>query len=167
MNWNQEELEQWVLAARQKEEDSLTMEKYRRADEAKIKELNLQIEKLTVEVTRKQNELEQEITETQTSQIELDKTAEEFRRQHDERHKLFEQWQEVTENIARRDQAIRNEGERFADIKMKINANKYALEERKKHLNDARGDNKKIEMANTFLERKIIEKRGENKKIEE
>ncbi len=53
MNWNQEELEQWVLAARQKEEDSLTMEKYRRADEAKIKELNLQIEKLTVEVTRK------------------------------------------------------------------------------------------------------------------
>jgi len=50
---------------------------------------------------------------------------------------------------------------------MKINANKYALEERKKHLNDARGDNKKIEMANTFLERKIIEKRGENKKIEE
>lgn len=40
------------------------MEKYRRGDEAKIKELNLQIEKLTVEVTRKQNELEQEITET-------------------------------------------------------------------------------------------------------
>ena len=89
MNWNQEELEQWVLAARQKEEDSLTMEKYKRGDEAKIKELNLQIEKLTVEVSRRQNELDREITETQTAQIELDKTAEEFRRQHDERHKLF------------------------------------------------------------------------------
>jgi len=48
MNWNQEELEQWALAARQKEEDNLTLEKYRRADEAKIKELTLQIEKLTV-----------------------------------------------------------------------------------------------------------------------
>ena len=47
MNWNQEELEQWALAARQKEEDNLTLEKYRRADEAKIKELTLQIEKPT------------------------------------------------------------------------------------------------------------------------
>ena len=67
MNWNQEELEQWVLAARQKEEDTLTMEKYRRADEAKIKELNLWIEKLTIENTRKQQELEKEITETQAA----------------------------------------------------------------------------------------------------
>jgi len=31
------------LAARQKEEDNLTLEKYKRADEVKIKELNLQI----------------------------------------------------------------------------------------------------------------------------
>lgn len=38
---------------------------------------------------RKQNELEQEITETQAAQIELDKTAEEFKKQHEERHKLF------------------------------------------------------------------------------
>eukprot|EP00435_Cladocopium_sp_Y103_P019494 s3290_g4.t1 len=28
MNWNQEELEQWAIAARQKEEDELTLEKY-------------------------------------------------------------------------------------------------------------------------------------------
>jgi len=47
MNWNQEELEQWSLAAKQKEEDNLALEKYRRHDEIKIKELNLEIEKLT------------------------------------------------------------------------------------------------------------------------
>ncbi|OLQ09005.1 Coiled-coil domain-containing protein 39 [Symbiodinium microadriaticum] len=35
MNWNQEELEQWAIAARQKEEDELTLEKYRRADDSK------------------------------------------------------------------------------------------------------------------------------------
>lgn len=67
MNWNQEELEQWALAARQKEEDNLTLEKYRRADEAKIKELTLNIEKLTVEVAGKSKELEKEVTETQAS----------------------------------------------------------------------------------------------------
>ena len=48
MNWNQEELEQWALAAKQKEEDNLALEKYKRADDIKIKELNLEIERLTV-----------------------------------------------------------------------------------------------------------------------
>ena len=48
MNFNQEELEQWSLAAKQKEEDNLALEKYRRQDEIKVKDLNLEIEKLTV-----------------------------------------------------------------------------------------------------------------------
>jgi len=52
MNWNQEELEQWALASRQKEEDFLTLEKYKRADESKIKELTLHIEKLTIDVKK-------------------------------------------------------------------------------------------------------------------
>jgi hypothetical protein len=43
MNWNQEEMEQWVLAQKQKEEDNLALEKYRRQDESKIKELTLQV----------------------------------------------------------------------------------------------------------------------------
>lgn len=33
MNWNKEELEQWALAAKQKEEDTMALEKYTRADE--------------------------------------------------------------------------------------------------------------------------------------
>lgn len=45
------------------------MQKYRKEDDAKIRELNLQIEKLTLEVSRKQQELEREITSTQASQI--------------------------------------------------------------------------------------------------
>ena len=143
------------------------MEKYKLTDEAKIKELNLSIERFTVEVTGKQGELEKEITETQTAQIELDKTAEEFRGQHDDRHKIFEQWQEVTENIARRDLAIRQEGEQFADIKMKINGNKDALEERKHFLGNEKTENKKLEMQNTLLERQIITQRTDNKRVQE
>ena len=48
MNCNEEELERWALAAKQKEEDNLALEKYMRQDEVKIKEHNLEIEKLTV-----------------------------------------------------------------------------------------------------------------------
>ena len=85
MNWNQEELEQWALAARQKEEDNLALLKYTKADEAKMKELNLQLEKMVAAVQTKRAELEQEVTDTQSKQIELDKTAEDFRKLHAER----------------------------------------------------------------------------------
>jgi len=128
MNWNQEELEQWALAARQKEEDNLTLEKYRRSDEAKIKELTLQIEKLTIEVARKAKELENEVTETQAAQIELDKTAEEFRRLHQERHELYLQWQETVQNIQRRDSFIYETGEEYSNLKQFYDQRKGELE---------------------------------------
>ena len=70
----------------QKEEDNLTLEKYLIVDEAKIKELILQIKKLTIEVSYKAIKLEQEVTETQVAQIELEKTAKEFKRLHYERN---------------------------------------------------------------------------------
>jgi hypothetical protein len=79
----QEELEQWAVASRQKEEDNQAMEKYKRADDARIKELTLHIEKLTKRVNRKKAELENEVTETQAAQIQLDKTAEDFRKLHE------------------------------------------------------------------------------------
>ncbi|KAF0757216.1 hypothetical protein AaE_004336, partial [Aphanomyces astaci] len=47
MNWNQDEMEQWAMAAKQKEDDNMALEKYTRADDSRIKELTLEIEKLT------------------------------------------------------------------------------------------------------------------------
>ena len=41
MNWNQEELEQWAIAARQKEEDEMTLIKYKRADDSKVHRFNI------------------------------------------------------------------------------------------------------------------------------
>ena len=93
MNWNQEELEQWALAARQKEEDNLALLKYTKADEAKVKDLNLQLEKMLAAVGAKKAELDAEITETQAKQIELDKTAEDFKNLHRERNELVQQWE--------------------------------------------------------------------------
>jgi hypothetical protein len=69
LNWNQEELEQWTLAAKQKEEDNKALQKYAHADEQKIKELVLAGEKINMEVQRKKIDLENEVTETQASQV--------------------------------------------------------------------------------------------------
>ncbi len=60
----QEELEQWLAAARQKEDDNLALEKYQRQDEAKVKELGMQLERAAREAHQMQRDLDDEITET-------------------------------------------------------------------------------------------------------
>lgn len=47
-----------------------------------MKDLSLQLEKMLAAVQKKRSELEDEVTETQAAQIELDKTAEDFRKLH-------------------------------------------------------------------------------------
>ena len=166
MNWNQEELEQWALAARQKEEDNLTLEKYRRADEAKIKELTLQIEKLTIEVSRKAQELEKEVTETQAAQIELDKTADEFKRLHAERHQLYLQWQETVENSEKRNELISETGEHYANSKLLLGRRNEELQEAQQELNREKENNKELESQISSEERLVAKIREENKSKE-
>lgn len=167
MNWNQEELEQWALAARQKEEDNLTLEKYRRADEAKIKELTLTIEKLTVEVARKAGELEKEVTETQAAQIELDKTAEEFKRLHAERHQLYLQWQDTVENSRKRDELINETGEQYGSAKDFLDKKKVDLEDHKRKLEREKENNKEQESSIAGEERTLTKIRESLAKHEE
>jgi chromosome segregation ATPase len=58
---NQQELEQWIVIARQKEEDFLVIQRYHREDEGRIRSMLLEIEKATGIIEGKRNELEQEI----------------------------------------------------------------------------------------------------------
>ena len=85
-----EELEQWALAARQKERDKLNIEKYYRHDELKVKDTMLQKERLTQDVNNRMKELEKEVTETQAAQIEIDKTTIELRKLQAERQSYLD-----------------------------------------------------------------------------
>jgi len=85
LNWKQEELEQWTTAASKREQNNLDLEKYTGSHEIKIKELTLKIESVSKKLVQNQSELVNEATVTQTSQIELDKTAEHFHTLHMER----------------------------------------------------------------------------------
>lgn len=118
-------------------------------------------------MTRKQQELEKEITETQAAQIELDKSAEEFKKNHEERHKLYEQWKEATENIRRREEAIAHEGEKYAGIKTQIQEAQRHVNEKKAFLDERKQENKQTEQSIITNERLIAQKRNENKKISE
>eukprot|EP00955_Chlamydomonas_euryale_P027376 288760-Chlamydomonas_euryale.AAC.1 len=61
MNWNQEEIEQWALAQRQKEEDNAALEKYHHQDSARVRDLLMQQEKTSKAVVAKKAELDDEV----------------------------------------------------------------------------------------------------------
>lgn len=167
MNWNQEELEQWALASRQKEDDNLTLEKYKRADEAKIKELTLHIERITMEVREKQSELDKEVTETQAKQIELDKTAEEFKRNHAERHELYERLQETIKACKRLDKQFSDSLEQFKQDRLRIRKKEETLAQRVKAYENLKGESQKMQSQNTLEQRKVADQRLEEIKTKQ
>ena len=161
MNWNQEELEQWAVAAKQKEEDNIALQKYTRADELKIKELSMQLATLTKEsVTQRQN-LEQEVTETQAKQMELDRIAQEFEQSHAERKNLVLRWQETVNEMKRRDEEIATAGERFGVAKIDRQKKENLLLTQQKRLKAQQGENEEVESKSETLGRIVSRKREE------
>merc|ERR1712072_708845 len=145
MNWNQEELEQWAIAARQKEEDEQTLLKYKRADDSKVRELTLATEKLTVENAARRKELADQVTETQARQIEMEKTAELFRQLHDDRRKLISQWEDAVKSMRTRDTQLEKLGEEFAANLQRKRQKDEKLKEKKAMHEEADNDNQKLE----------------------
>lgn len=161
MNWNQEELEQWAEASRQKEEDNLALEKYKRADDARVRELNLAIEKMTMAVNAKREALENEVTDTQAAQLELDRAAEDFRALHSERQDLVRQWEDTIETMKRRDQAIQEASRTFAARRKEIRMKQAALEERRRFLEQEVANNKELDAAINVSDRGMAKLREE------
>jgi len=159
MNWNQEELEQWAIAARQKEEDELTLEKYRRADDSKVRELTLTVEKLTVENANRRKELDDLVTDTQAKQIEMDKTAELFRQLHDDRKKIIEQWEESVKNMKSRDSQLERLGEEYAANMSRKKVKEDKMKERKQFHDEVEADNEKMEQTIQQTDRQLVRMR--------
>lgn len=159
MNWNQEELEQWAIAARQKEEDELTLEKYKRADDSKVRELTLTVEKLTVENANRRKELDDLITDTQAKQMELDKTAELFRQLHDDRKKIIEQWEESVKSMKSRDSQLERLGEEYAANMSRKKVKEDKMKERRQFHEDIEGENEKMEQTIQQTDRQLVRMR--------
>lgn len=155
MNWNQEELEQWAIASRQKEEDEMTIEKYRRADDSKIRELTLAVEKLTVENAVRKKDLGQQVTETQAKQIEMDKTAELFKQLHDDRRKLIRQWEEAVNSMQTRDQQLENLGKDYALNLQRKQTKEGKMKEKRRLYDEVCQENEKMEAGISQTERQL------------
>ncbi|KAI5078558.1 hypothetical protein GOP47_0006229 [Adiantum capillus-veneris] len=160
MQWNKEELDQWAKAAEQKDEDNFALQMYTKTDNAKLKELYLEAERVSNEVCTLQETLDTEVTATQSTQIELDKTADVFRTLHRERKELIQLWEDSVETIHKRDESIHKTAEEFARNKARVRDEKRQLDELAEKLA------KEIQLINE-LKKQVMSKEEEAVKSQE
>jgi chromosome segregation ATPase len=167
MNWNQEELEQWAIAARQKEEDETTLEKYRRADDSKVRELTLAVERLTVENAQRRKDLADQVTETQSKQIEIDKTAELFKTLHEDRRKIISQWEEAVNNMQSRDGQLDALSREYAQNQELKKQKEDKMKEKKRQHEEVNGDNEKMNNTIDQTDRQLVQIRTDHMKAKD
>ncbi|XP_071508551.1 coiled-coil domain-containing protein 39-like [Diadema antillarum] len=134
LNWDQQALEAWLEESARKDEDFMTIAKYTQLDDAKIKELSLQMERMTEMSQKKKKVLDNEMTETLTAQLEMDKTAEEFRKAHNDRQQLIEQWEATIEQMQRRDREMDRLATRLAEAKADLMDHEEMVKEKQQFL---------------------------------
>lgn len=167
MQMAQGELEKWAAAQREKEDDALALDKFTRADELKIRELSRELERLTALGQERRKELEKEVTETKTRQVELDKMAADFRALHAERQSLIRQWKESLDAVAARDQEIAKQAERFAGAKAAVAARKMRVREQEGQLEQLQAGNQEAESAVYVRERQVGEARDALRQLQD
>ncbi|NXD19397.1 CCD39 protein, partial [Spelaeornis formosus] len=130
MDWDEELLESWLKEINRTDNDATAIQKYALQDEGKLGTLTLQIEKLTMEANQKRRALDNELTETMTAQMELDRAAEDFRRVHQERQEVIMQWENAIHQMQKRDQEIDQCALLIAEIKQEIRNKEILLREK-------------------------------------
>lgn len=161
MNWDQKALEAWLEESARKDEDALTLQKYTRSDEGKVKELTLRMEKMTDDAAKKKRELEHELTSTMTAQIELDKTAEEFRKAHGERQELLHQWENTIQQMQKRDREMDQLAVKLAEVKIEVRDREEQVQEKQKFLESEVANNQEKEKKVGVAERQAAKLRLE------
>ncbi|EAY06681.1 hypothetical protein TVAG_211310 [Trichomonas vaginalis G3] len=155
---NEEQLQQWIQAARDKEEDYLVLQRYQKEDEGKIRSMLLEIEKSQGIVEQKRAELEAEVTQTRALQIELDMTAEQFRKLHDERNQLLSQWENTLQQLQSLNVAIEKTTEAYDSRKGETDRISNNVREEKKNLEKAEQDNKALDRRLTIGDHQVTQK---------
>ncbi|XP_074767787.1 coiled-coil domain-containing protein 39 isoform X2 [Athene noctua] len=161
MNCNEEVLESWIKESDRKDNDAIAIQKYAQQDEGKLGALTLQVEKLTMQANQKRRALDHERTETITAQIELDKTAEDFRRVHEERQEVIRQWENAIQQMQKRDQQIDHCALLITEIKQEIRKKEIVLEEKTSFLVNETLNNTEYEKKISSAEREATSLQNE------
>lgn len=119
----------------------------------------LAVEKVAADVQRRKQDLANEVTETQATQIQLDRAAEEFRKLAAERSALVQQYDQACEQMARRDHSIQLKAEQFAQQRAELRQKQAALDRQAAALERVVATNKELEERISRAERAAVKLR--------
>jgi UDP-glucose:O-linked fucose beta-1,3-glucosyltransferase len=156
--WDQKKLEEWLSESSKQDDNVLIIHKYMKEDDSKLKQLMLTMERLTGEVKTARKVLNSEHTETLTGQIEVDKTAEDFRRQQSDREELILQWRSTLDQLKTRDLDINRVNHTIAE-QMQV------LQNEKQNLNQQQNFFEQEQQNNNELEKKIDDRTRTSSKL--
>lgn len=159
INWDQQALEAWLEESARRDEDAIALKKYSTHDNSKLKQLSLQIEKMTEESMKKRMYLEQESTATLTTQMALDKAAEEFRDLHHERKEMIQQWEKTIELMQRRDKEMDIAAAALAKVKEEVRSRELLINEKLSFLDKEKRNNEELERNISHEERQAAKLR--------
>lgn len=98
-----------------------------------------------MECNQRRKVLDNELAETLSAQLELDKAAQDFRKIHSERQELIKQWENTIEQMQQRDRDIDNCALALARIKQEIREKENLVKEKIKFLESEIGNNTEYE----------------------
>eukprot|EP01029_Cantina_marsupialis_P000169 TRINITY_DN10165_c0_g2_i1.p1 TRINITY_DN10165_c0_g2~~TRINITY_DN10165_c0_g2_i1.p1 ORF type:complete len:430 (+),score=165.52 TRINITY_DN10165_c0_g2_i1:179-1468(+) len=156
---NQQQLEDWVNAQRQKEEDLAVMEKYKKSDESKLKAAMDELEKNNSTLVELKTTLENEATNSKSKSMEFDKTMQAFVEDHDERQNCLTRWQNTLEQVHKRDDEIRRYGEQYAVDTERIHNTEDQLRDQTIRYEQQEKDNREAEVRIEAFGRDLAAKR--------
>jgi len=134
----QSELTAFTTLSNEKQSDTLALLTYSAEDEAKLRALRLQIEKLQADLVKQNNSLEKEGTEISVTWMEVERATKELAKQTIERDEIVSQWESTLRRSKARDE--------------QITLNQAELDETQKTL-DERAD--QVEAEQTQLEEQV------------
>ena len=145
---------EWADALKDIDNDLSKLSKYFQADEVKIKDLSLKLVKMREKVKVAREELKNASTRSKMAQLALDKSAEEFREAHKERHEVVKQWESSIELLGKRDAEIEVAANEVERVKNVVKRREIDLQEQVNFFNNEVGNIEELKKKIRLSEKK-------------